>query len=96
MKRICKPRFLDAELLNLEEVLQANSYSVVGVRSAVQPRRSSRSDESVSREFVTSAVLSYIQGLTDCTDQTVVKMRHENHLQRDQKGTAVPKTGERY
>ena len=38
VKRICEPRYLDEELWHLEQLLQANGYSVGEVRRAVRPQ----------------------------------------------------------
>lgn len=51
-KRICKPRFLDAELRHLKEALQTNGYSAAEAKRAVRPRRSREPDESVCRSFL--------------------------------------------
>ena len=56
-RKICEPRFLDAELGHLERALQNNGYSA-------GPIRSDAPDLSVSQEFVGPAVLPYIEGVT--------------------------------
>ena len=79
-KRICL-----AELRHLERTLQSNSYSGAEVRRAPRPRKSGGSHESVSQEFVGSAILPDIWGLTTA----VVDMRHQDDLKANQEDPSV-------
>ena len=68
-KRICEPWYLHEELWYLEQVLQANGYSVGEVRCAVWPRRAARPVELVSHENVGFTVFPYIHRVTGCIDR---------------------------